>query len=139
MTRVNAGIKPKELSNKMLFAEYREIKRIPNKVKSGKYNFNNEAPKEFTLNRGHELFFRDKLKYLAKRSSELYLECLDRGMKVEDYSSCYLNLPSNLFNDWEETPRAREILKERINERLSQAKSPIKFKNKIVTLKEALL
>lgn len=29
MTRINASIKPIELSNSMLFAEYREIKRIP--------------------------------------------------------------------------------------------------------------
>jgi hypothetical protein len=32
MTRINASIRPAELSNSMLFAEYREAKRIPNKV-----------------------------------------------------------------------------------------------------------
>ena len=36
MTRINASIRPAELSNAMLFAEYKEIKRIPNTVKSGK-------------------------------------------------------------------------------------------------------
>ena len=58
MTRINASIKPHELCNSMLFAEYREIKRIPNKLKNGKYNFKSVAPLQFTLNTGHELFFR---------------------------------------------------------------------------------
>ena len=33
MTRINVGILPKELSNKHLIAEHREIKRIPNCIK----------------------------------------------------------------------------------------------------------
>ena len=33
MTRINVGIDPSELNMKMLMAEHREIKRIPNCVK----------------------------------------------------------------------------------------------------------
>jgi deoxyribonuclease (pyrimidine dimer) len=139
MTRINAAIKPAELSKSMLFAEYREIKRIPNKVKSNKYNFNNSIPKIFTLNTGHETFFRDKLKYLSNRSNELYKECLKREINVQDYSECYHNLPPHLFNDWVETDNARELLKERINTRLTNSKQIIRFYNKIVTLSEALI
>lgn len=58
MTRINASIRPIELSNAMLFAEYREIKRLPNKVKNNKYNFNNPTPATFSLNRGREFFQR---------------------------------------------------------------------------------
>lgn len=139
MTRINAAIRPAELSNSMLFAEYREIKRIPNKVKANKYNFNNPIPKEFTLNSGHETYFRDKLLYLSKRSEELYAECLRRGINAQDYSDCYKDLPKNLFNDWQETNKARELLKERINIRLTNTKQVIRFYDKIVSLEEALI
>ena len=86
MTRINAAIKPAELSNAMLFAEYREIKRVANKVKQNKYNLNNPIPKVFSLNKNHEVFFRDKILYLSKRSEELYKECLKRGINAQDYS-----------------------------------------------------
>jgi hypothetical protein len=33
MTRINTGIPPKELTDKHLLAEHREIKRIPNCIK----------------------------------------------------------------------------------------------------------
>ena len=39
MTRINVGVDPSELNVKMLIAEHREIKRIPNLIKIGKYNF----------------------------------------------------------------------------------------------------
>ena len=139
MTRINAAIKPAELSNSMLFAEYREIKRIPNKVKNNKYNFNNPIPKSFTLNTGHETFFRDKLKYLSDRSDQLYKECLKRKINAQDYSECYRDLPEHLFNDWVESDNARELLKERINTRLTESNQIIRFYDKIVTLEEALI
>lgn len=139
MTRINASIQPYELSNSMLFAEYREIKRVGNKVKNNKYNFNNPAPTSFTLNTGHELFFRDKILYLKRRSDALYIECLKRGINAEDYSECYENIPSHLFNDWRETKNSRELLKERINLRLTESKQIIRFYDKVVTLEEALI
>lgn len=139
MTRINASIRVEELSNSMLFAEYREIKRIPNKVKNNKYSATSIAPKEFTLNTGHELFFKDKILYLKRRSDALYIECLKRNIKAEDYSDCYKNIPQHLFNDWQETKESRELLKERINIRLTESKQIIRFYDKIVTLEEALI
>lgn len=139
MTRINASIKVEELCNSMLFAEYREIKRIPNKLKEGRYNLNNPIPKNFTLNTGHETFFRDKILYLKKRNDALYQECLKRGMNIQDYSDCYQNIPPEFFNDWEETPVSRLLLKERINKRLTETTSTIRFYNKVVSLEEALI
>lgn len=139
MTRVNANVRVSELSNSMLFAEYREIKRIPNKVKANKYSSKSVAPTTFTLNTGHELFFKDKLQYLANRSDALYKECLKRGINAQDYSDCYKDLPKHLFNDWCETGESRELLKERINKRLTESKQIIRFYDKIVTLEEALI
>lgn len=138
MTRINASIRPAELNNAMLFAEYREIKRIPNMVKSGKAVVKN-IPKTFKLQSQHVVFFYDKILYLSKRSDELYKECLKRGIKAEDYSESYKGIPPHLFNDWRETKEARELLKERINQRLTESKQVIRFYDKIVTLEEALI
>ena len=139
MTRINAGIKPQELSDAMLFAEYREIKRIPNKIKKGKYNFSNPAPTEFRLNSGHELFFRDKILYLKKRSDSLYKECISRNINIQDYSGAYNNIPPHLYKDWEETPQARELLKERINSKLSKSNAKVRYYKNIVEKEELML
>ena len=75
MTRINCGIKVEELSDKHLLAEHREIKRIPNVIKSGKANLEN-LPEKFTLGKGHVRFFYNKIGYLASRYSEIYADCL---------------------------------------------------------------
>lgn len=138
MTRVNASVRASELSNSMLFAEYREIKRIPNTIKSGKAVIKG-IPVEFKLEKNHVKFFYNKILYLKRRSDELYLECLKRGIKAEDYSDCYENIPPHLYNDWQETDSARKLLKERINLRLTASKQTIRFYNRVVTLEEALI
>lgn len=139
MTRINAGIRVSELSNSMLFAEYREAKRIPNKVKANKYSEKSKIPNEFTLNTGHELFFKDKILYLKKRSDELYKECLKRGINAQDYSDCYKDIPIEYFNDWQETTKSRELLKERINLRLTESKQIHRYYDKVVSLDEILI
>lgn len=139
MTRINASIKPAELCDSMLFAEYREIKRIPNKLKANKYSDKSPIPDSFRLNTGHELFFKDKILYLEKRSRILYEECVRRGINVQDYSQCYENIPNQYYNDWIETPESRELLKERINTKLINSKVPIRFNKIIVSLEKALI
>lgn len=138
MTRINASIRAIELSNSMLFAEYREIKRIPNTIKSGKAVIK-DIPTTFKLSTNHVKFFYDKILYLKRRSDALYIECLKRGINAEDYSDCYNDIPPHLFNDWRETKESRELLKERINLRLTESKQIIRFYDKIVTLEEALI
>lgn len=138
MTRINAGIKVEELSNSMLFAEYREVKRIPNTIKSGKAVIKN-IPTEFKLEKNHVKFFYDKVLYLKRRSDALYIECLKRGIKAEDYSDCYEDIPPHLFNDWRETKNSRELLKERINLRLTESKQVHRYYDKVVTLEEILI
>ena len=81
MTRINVGIDPSELNMKMLMAEHREIKRIPNCVKKGRFSMVGQ-PREFTLNTGHVKFFYDKLGYLKKRYEEIYKTCCDRKYNV---------------------------------------------------------
>lgn len=119
MTRINVGLKPSELVSKHLIAEHREIKRIPNCIKKGKYSLDG-IPKEFKLGAGHVKFFYNKLKYLHNRYIELYCECIDRGFNVTDYSNAFDDLPNELYNDYEPTKKDREIIIERINERLGK-------------------
>lgn len=120
MTRVNAGIRPSELCNKHLLAEHREIKRIPNIIKSGKADLSN-IPQEFTLGRGHVKFFYDKLLYLKKRYMEIYRESKRRGFEVTWYGDSFDSLPADLCNDWDDSS-ARSVLAERINEKLMKMK-----------------
>lgn len=118
MTRINVGILPSELTDKHLLAEHREIKRIPNTIKSGKAIIEN-IPSTFSLGKGHVKFFYDKLLYLKNRYISLYEECLKRGFNVSNYIEAWNDLPPNLMNDYMPTNSDRKIVLERIEERLS--------------------
>lgn len=135
MTRINSGIKVGSLIDSHLFSEYRELKRVPNTITSGKAVVK-DIPKTFSLNKGHVKFYYTRLKYLHKRSDALYQELLRRGYNVEDYSSCFQSLPLELYNDWDDT-EAKPILIERISERLQGMKN-IKYNRQPITVEEAI-
>ena len=120
MTRVNAGIHPSELCDKHLLAEHREIKRIPNIVKSGKADLSS-IPTEFSLGKGHVRFFYNKLLYLKKRYIEIYQESKRRGFEVTWYGDSFDALPGDLCNDWDDSS-ARSLLAPRINGKLLKMK-----------------
>lgn len=117
MTRINSGVSPAELSDRHLLSEAREIKRIPNLIKKGKYSMVGQ-PKTFTLGTGHVKFFYDKQYYLLDRYRQIYVECCKRGFKVTDYSSAWAGVPLKMFNNYTPTDRDREIVRQRIAERL---------------------
>lgn len=118
MTRINAGIPPKQLTNKHLIAEHREIKRIPNVVSKGRYNLKN-IPPEFTLGKGHVSFFYDKMGYLKERYISLYNECIARGFNVQNYEDSWNGVPSELMKGYVPTERDIQIITERIADRLA--------------------
>lgn len=117
MTRINVGINPEELTDKHLIAEHREITRIPNAVKSGRFSMKGQ-PSEFCLGKGHVKFFYDKLKYLGKRYIMLYLECRRRGFNVTYKIDSFKDIPEEHFNDYIPTERDIHIIKERIKQKL---------------------
>ena len=119
MTRINVGIDPTELTGKHLLAEHREIKRVPNVIKSGRYNMKGQ-PSKFTLGTGHVKFFYDKLGYLKKRYIAIHKECLKRGYNVTDFSEAFDGIPKSMMKDYTETKYDRKILQERIAERLAK-------------------
>jgi deoxyribonuclease (pyrimidine dimer) len=116
MTRINVGILPKELSNKHLIAEHREIKRIPNCITKGKYNMDGQ-PSRFKLGTGHVKFFYDKLSYLKDRYEMLNTECVRRGFNVQNYIGAWDNIPKELMGDYQPTEEDRKIVQQRIKER----------------------
>lgn len=113
MTRINVGIDPRELPSKLLLAEHRELKRIPNTISSGKAIIRN-IPIYFTLGTGHVTFFYNKVKYLQRRYQALYEECLNRDFLVTNYSSAFDGVPTKLMNDYIPEEKDRELLIERI-------------------------
>jgi len=115
MTRINVGILPKELSNKHLIAEHREIKRIPNCISKGKYNMDGQ-PDRFKLGTGHVKFFYDKLSYLKDRYISLYNECIRRGFNVQSYIGAWDAVPEELMGSYTPTEDDRKLIQQRIIE-----------------------
>lgn len=116
MTRINVGIPVKSLSREHLLAEHREIKRIPNCISKGRYNLKGQ-PKKFKLGPGHVKFFYDKLGYLLSRYKEIYKECRRRKYDVQDYSSAWNEVPTELMGDYKPTAEDIEIVQKRIQDR----------------------
>lgn len=118
MTRINCGIPPAELSDKHIIAEHREIKRIPNLVKKGRYSMKGQ-PAEFTLGTGHVKFFYDKLGYLLERYKQLYDECVKRGFNVSNYASAWDDVPDVMMGSYSPTQRDIDLIRNRIEERVA--------------------
>lgn len=119
MTRVNV-VDPKELCQKHLIAEFREITRIPNTINSGKAKLDGNYPNKYTLGKGHVKFFYPRLKWLKNRYDAVYTECLKRG-----YNVVYKwpnSVPDRLYRDWTVTDEAVKINRERIEQRLKEMK-----------------
>lgn len=97
MSRINAGIPPNLLSNRHLIAEHREIIRVVGYLKKNGIPHPIRIPKQFTLGKGHLLFFTNKGRYLKRRYEAIYEECLERKFKVQDYSAVW-----DYFKDYPE-------------------------------------
>ena len=114
MTRINVGIDPSELPTKLLLAEHRELKRIPNMVRENRVNLSG-IPARFTLGTGHVKFFYNKLGYLKDRYHKIYNECLARECKVQYYGDSFVGIDSNLMSEYAESTYDRNMLIERIH------------------------
>ena len=119
MTRINYGIPVETLTDKHLMAEHREIKRIPNCVKKGRYSLKDQ-PVNFKLGTGHVKFFYNKLEYLLNRYCQLYDECIKRGFNVQCYIDAWDGIPIELMGDAHPTDADRKIVEQRIAEKLNK-------------------
>jgi len=116
MTRINIGIPVVDLSRQHLLAEHRELKRIPNAVRKGRFSMVGQ-PKQFKLGPGHVKFFYDKLSYLQERYEQLYAECIRRKYDVTYYGNSFLGIDKKYFNNYQPTENDIKLIKERIDER----------------------
>ena len=123
MTRINL-IKPNELSDQHLIADYREIfmvgSALQRSIKSKNWNNTKvNLPKVFTLNKGHIKFFYNKGKYLHKRYLQLIHEMRKRGMCPDPHRKFKKEQwPKELYNDWIASEKDMEIIRERIAEKI---------------------
>lgn len=117
MTRINCGIMPSELPDKILLAEHREIKRLPNHLK--KHGCKKFSPEQFKLGTGHVIFFLWRGRYTYRRYNDIYDECIKRGFNVKYYGrawSIYKRFP--LFdNDYKPSKKDRAIIIARLKSR----------------------
>ena len=123
MTRINI-INPSELTDQHLVAEYRELFMVGSSLQRSLKPPNrdvNNIPDKFTLNKGHVRFVYDKGEYLSKRYDALREEMINRGMKPDDTRVFKRDQwPDGLYNDWMPTVEDQNIVRKRIEERISQ-------------------
>lgn len=126
LTRINC-IPPSELSGPHLVAEYRELPRIFALVRGaiarGEEPNARRNPEFYTLGKGHVRFFYTRLGYLAARQAALIAEMQRRGYMPSflDPNGLLEGIPPEWCNEWEPTPDAIALNRERISERVSQA------------------
>lgn len=128
MTRINL-VPVEELTDQHLFAEFREIKMVPQSLKRsiiarGHDAVLNNIPEHFTLNKNHVTFFYDKGLYLAERYEKLKDELRKRDYKIDfdapmDREFIYANAGKLFIKDYKPTPQALTIVRERIAQRVS--------------------
>jgi deoxyribonuclease (pyrimidine dimer) len=129
MTRINV-VPVTELTDKHLLAEYREIMRLPNNLKTtlarkGKPFSLSEIPNEYTLGKGHVKFFYNKFQYLLSRYIALANELLKRQYDIdmnlfETVLVEYAKVDFKYFGDYMPDNKALAINRHRINERLGR-------------------
>lgn len=126
MTRINV-VPVEELSRQHLIAEYRELPRlfglIRKAIERGESPLDKRNPVVYTLGKGHVRFFYNKLRFLWFRQGELVGEMRKRGYNPQFTS---IDPPAGLtggpefdlwWNDYEPTPEALALNRERIRER----------------------
>ena len=134
MTRINL-VQPAELSDQHLIAEYREIfmvgSALQRSLKSKKWNTTKlNLPNEFTLNIGHFKFFYNKGKYLHKRYLKIIKEMQDRGMNPNPNRKFKKEQwPEELYKDWKPKLKDIELIRIRINEKITQKPSWYRWTN----------
>ena len=122
MTRINL-VEPTELTDQHLIAEYREIRLLCanlTRTLNSKHGFvETKVPKQFTLNSGHVYFFYNKGEYIHKRYESLKEEMRTRGFTPNNDFPKHV-WPKELYNDWTPSERDKDIVRERIELRISQ-------------------
>lgn len=120
MTRINV-IPVEELTDQHLMAEYRELPMVPAIARrSDPTKF--KPTTQYTLNKGHVMFFYDKKKYLLNRWLSLIEELYRRGYAIDPSARTVHWSALDKFpqTDWHPDSQAVSINMQRIEERINQ-------------------
>ena len=123
MTRINV-VPVKELCNKHLFAEWREMPRLVKNLESSLNRKSkpfsvDEIPTEYVFGKGHVKFFYNKFKFLHLRYQQLTAELLERGYNLTIMDCGYFkSVPEEFFNDWVPSLEDMKINRQRILEKM---------------------
>lgn len=135
MTRINI-IPPEELMDQHLIAEYRETRLLTQNLRRSFQSKNGmdktKIPKQFTLNAGHILFFKDKGEYIRKRYEQLQTEMRNRGFTPTFPEIDTTIWPTGFKNDWTPSERDMSIVRERIALRISQRPGWYRYYGKVI-------
>lgn len=131
MTRVNL-VDPKELTDQHLKAEHLEIGYLIGALRrSLKSKTPIEIPKNFTLGKGHVKFFYNKVLYLQNRHQQLKDEGARRGINL-NYQIDWSGLPAWTMNNWTPTEDDKDIVRQRIAEKLAIKPGWYKYYGKVI-------
>ena len=131
MTRINL-VDPKELADQHLVAEYRELFMVGPALQRSLRSKNGvtDIPENFTLNKGHVKFFYNKGKYLNNRYNKLIAEMKNRGMNPNPARKFKREQwPDELYNDWQPNDSDKDIVKQRIQQKISEKSGWYKWSN----------
>lgn len=136
--RLNCGIPVTCLTDEHLFAEQRELKMLPSLFKRVGFSSMHKIPKEFTLGKGHMLFFLYSPAYTLNRYKSVFNECINRGYKIEDESWRW-EIYGDFKNSYIETGKEKFILVNRIEERIkNSSKINFHYNHNRITKEEAV-
>lgn len=148
MTRINL-INPIGLTDQHLMAEYKELTQVFGSLKrtleSKKGLDESRIPEHCTLNGGHVYFFYNKLNYLQKRYLILAQEMERRGFTPTKHITHWHRLekyeidgkvkkyPKKLYGDYEPTKADKDLIKERIVERIARRPEWYRYEGKPIS------
>ena len=131
MTRINV-VEPSSLSGKHLMGEIHEITRVHGLVrkaqdrKINKYNFKEKVGviPEYTMGKGHVLFFYNKLGYVTERYYALCNEAKARGYNVNPIAREELTkgIADFWMGSYTPTEQAIKVNQQRLDERMAGIK-----------------
>lgn len=121
MTRINADLYPRMLTDQHLVAERTEINFAISSARRSYFSkLGLRTSTAYTLGAGHVTFFHDKLLYLWRRWEALSEEMRVRNMNPKQefpWEKCEM-LPSLMWNDYQASAADQALLKARIRERI---------------------
>lgn len=125
MTRINT-IDPKHLADQHLFAEYREIYRVPDALQKalaskGISRVLAEIPEEYTLGTGHVYWAFDKMNWLYERYQKLVDELMFREYNISQSDPVkFLQFSLEFCNGFRPSTKDHHVNLERIVSKIDE-------------------